>query len=31
MSSGTPFFSWITRSPPSLHTPLIVRPSSLLP
>ena len=30
-SSGTPFFSWITRSPPSLHAPLMVLPSALLP
>ena len=30
-SNGTPFFSWITRSLPSLHAPLMVLPSSLLP
>ena len=28
---GTPFFSRMTRSPPSLHEPLIVLPSSLRP
>ena len=30
-SSGTPFFSWITISPPSLQEPLIVLPSSVFP
>ena len=30
-SSGTPFFSWITRSPPSLQAPLTVLPSGLFP
>src|SRR5438552_2796546 len=29
--SGTPFFSLMTRLPPSLHAPLIERPSGLLP